>query len=146
MLGRDAEMSSLALFPSISDLVGMVLQTFLGFVLWVMVTPLRLLIGFLDPIFSPVTALFDFSQFIGVLHDLQGFFNAANYFVPFYAMVSIIQVTLGVAFILNLIQSFGLVTFSLFGEYVMVALRVVFQNFVDKGKALIDTLILWLLG
>ena len=136
----------LGLFPSIEDIVGLVLSQFLGFVLWILVMPIRLLVGFLDPIFSPITALFDFSGFMSTLSQVAGFFNDVNYFVPLYAMVSILQVTIGVAFILNCIQSYSLVTVSLFGNFVMYATRFVVDNFIDKAKSIIERVISFFFG
>lgn len=134
------------LFPTVAEIVGLVASDLLGFVLWLLVMPIRLLVAFFDPIFSPITALFDFSGFSAVLGQVAGFFNDVNYFVPLYAMVSIMQVTIGVAFVLACIHSYSLMTISYFGDFSIWAAKSVLRNIVDKGKQLLEKVITFFFG
>lgn len=89
------------------DFVNQVASAFVGFCLWLLVFPLRLLIGVLDPVFSPITAMIDFTGFYVQLDLLRGFFSDVNYFVPFGVAVGLFGSTVVVAFVLFLLNRVG---------------------------------------
>lgn len=123
-----------------------IFSQFSGFVLWLLVFPLRVVVGLLDPVFSPVTALFDFSAFMDGLQVLRGFFDDVNWFIPFYALVGIIEVTFVAMLVLLCINAFAATTL---GEFVSVSrsfLVNVVENAIDDIKQLLMRIAFFFLG
>lgn len=123
------------------DFINAVLSQLFGFFLWVLVTPARLVIAALDPVFSPMTALLDFQAFIDGIQTLRPFFADVNYFIPFAAALGILGATIVFAFLwvcfcyaaLFNVQGFVGFSLSILSHFVIGA--------VDKAKQWIRSII-----
>lgn len=118
----------------------------LGFFFWLLVMPIRLAVGLLDPVFSPITAIFDFTTFIEGIQVLRGFFDDVNWFIPFYAMVTLIEAATLIMLILLLANTFAAATVGEFGEMFMSLAVHVIKNFFDDVKQFIQRLIYFFTG
>lgn len=121
-------------------------EQFLGFILWLLVTPIRVVVAFLDPIFDPITALFDFSGFMETLQVLRGFFDDVNWFIPFYPFVAIIEATMLGMFVLLLANVFAGYTMTEFGSLFMMLLGKVIEKIYDKAKEFLESIVYFFMG
>lgn len=89
------------------DAINLILSQLVGFFLWLLVFPFRILVGFFDPILSPITAVFDLSAFLDGLETLRPFFTDVNWFIPFGAAASILVATAGITLLALLVNFFA---------------------------------------
>lgn len=128
------------------DFINAVLTQLFGFFLWVLVTPARLVIAALDPVFSPMTALLDFDAFIDGIQTLRPFFADVNYFIPFGAALGILGATILFAFlwvcfyyaVVFNVEGFASFTLSILSHFVIGA--------VDKVKFWIRSILMLFMG
>lgn len=118
----------------------------LGFFFWLLVMPIRLAIGLLDPVFSPITAIFDFTSFIDGIQVLRGFFDDVNWFIPFYPFVAIIEATMLAMFVLLLANVFAGYTMTEFGSLFMMLLGKVIEKVYDKVKEFLESIVYFFMG
>ena len=116
------------------EFIDIVLSQLVGFFLWVLVTPLRLVIGVLDPVFEPMTTLLDMQPFLAGIETLRPFFRDVNYFIPFGAALGVLGATVLFAFLWTCF--IYAVTWNLrgFGGFSMSILTHVVMDAVDKVK------------
>lgn len=128
------------------DFIDSVISQLVGFFLWLIVTPLRLVIGVLDPVFSPMTALLDFDAFLSGIEVLRPFFRDVNYFIPFGAALGVLGATVIFAFLWVCFCYAVLFNVKGFGSFSMSILAHVVIDAVDHIKVLIRGIIAYFFG
>lgn len=121
----------------LTDLVNLFINAFTGFIFWLIVTPLRLVVVLLDPIFGSLTDVFDFSGFLQVMEPLRGFFTDVNYFLPFAAAVGMIRATIDVMLLYTIGRGFSAMTVGHFATIVLNLLTGLVQDAKDRVKKLV---------
>lgn len=119
------------------DFIDAVLSQLVGFFLWVLVTPLRLIIGVLDPVFSPMTALLDIDSFLDGIEVLRPFFRDVNYFIPIGAALGVFGATVLFAFLWCCFCYTVLFNVKGFGNFTLSILAHVVIDAVDHIKVLV---------
>lgn len=100
-----------------------------GFFLWLLVTPLRLVVALLDPIFGGLWDFLDPTSFLSQIEVLKGFFTDVNWFLPFGACVGIVRLVLQVMFLVTCAKA-AEVTFI--GEFAALS-KQVFHMVLDRA-------------
>lgn len=130
----------------LQDVLGLIFNQLTGFLLWVVVTPARLLIALFDPVFGPLVSTFNLSAFVQGFENLRGFFTDVNYFVPFFAAVSIIRATIDVALLYGLFRMFGGVSIHGFMRIVLDVLSWMVQEIKERARDLLTRILLFFFG
>lgn len=126
---------------SFLGILGVVLNQLLGFFLWLLVFPFRILVGFFDPILSPITAIFDVSGFLSMLDVLRPFFRDVNWFIPFGAATSILVATAGITLLALLVNVFADNFVGNFGHFAMTIMQWMVNNAINGIKRFVDGLL-----
>lgn len=123
---------------SFMDVVNLVLDQLFGFFLWLIVFPFRVLVGFFDPIFAPITAVFDVTAFLDGIETLRPFFSAVNWFIPFGAAASIMVATAGITLLALLVNLATANHIVFFGQFAMGVLEIMIRRTLDGVKKFLD--------
>lgn len=118
----------------LEDAFNLIASGFIGFCLWLIVTPFRLVVALLGPVFLPVVAVFDPAALIDGMQPLRGFFTDVNYFLPFFTCVVIIRATLGVMFLYTVARGLGTTSVGSFVAVIVELLRNRLEEIVDVIK------------
>lgn len=120
--------------PVFMDFINLVASQLVGFFLWLIVFPLRLIIAVLDPVFEPISTAIDVDAFLDGIDFLRPFFSDVNWFIPFGAALGVLGATVVVMFVLVLIDFAVSNGVGHFGSFAMGVMWHMVQNLVDGIK------------